>query len=100
MRFIRLIKDPEVIERILRHLDQWDPPRGKAAAPTPCRHGPRIRATPHGPGSGFPIAGLRRSAEAERKGQREDSETHLSHRISIAKRRAGGGRSPRARDPP
>lgn len=33
MRVISVINDPEVIERILRHIGRWDPPRGPPAKP-------------------------------------------------------------------
>ncbi len=33
MKVIALIKDEEVIEKILRHLEAWDPPRGPPFEP-------------------------------------------------------------------
>jgi hypothetical protein len=35
MRVIAVIHDPEVIERILRHLGRWNPPRGPPGEPPP-----------------------------------------------------------------
>jgi hypothetical protein len=35
MRVIAVIHDPDVIERILRHLGRWDPPRGPPREPPP-----------------------------------------------------------------
>jgi hypothetical protein len=37
MRVISVINDPEVIERILKHLDLWNPPRGPPETSTPER---------------------------------------------------------------